>query len=349
MERDEKTVFLTAPAGMFTNVKIAKKCARSLQAFLKYMFKKENINGNSIMIGLSNVDGKKAHYVSVAHGVGRPQRVLEGDIENCFVDPHLHILVNGDMAEKISAKIITYLIKKSKEYGEGVGKRIWKQYIASNYDASIVEYYIEKQSFSVLGVNRYNRFSPNDDLEITVDIINEHFGDEDDDEDDSEDFINSAEISEEPDLFEYINEREEVSETGDNFDYEQEALEFDTLSYYNKNRSNIVGRIDVDYFIADLRTKWRYLQQMKRIAVELIANYEIAYYTYCLQNEICQIADAVKKYQSNIYINRIREITLKAEQIGTTIEVQKKAHELAFQKRTNLTSDDMYHLDYYGN
>ena len=311
MERNEKTVFLTAPAGMFTNVKIAKKCARSLQAFLKYMFKKENINGNIIMIGLSNVDGKKAHYVSFANGVGRPLRVLEGDIDNCFVDPHLHILVNGDMAEKISAKIITYLIKKSKEYGDGVGKRIWKQYIASNYDASIVEYYIEKQSFSVLGVNRYNRFSPNDDLEITVDIINEHFGDEDD----SEDFINSAEISEEPDLFEYINKREEVSETGDNFDYEQEALEFDTLSYYNKNRSNIVGRIDVDYFIADLRIKWRFLKKMKETA----ENYELAYYISYLQNEICKIADDSKMNRLGNNVSKMRDITLKSEPLALKV------------------------------
>lgn len=327
MERDEKTVFLTAPAGMFTNVKIAKKCARSLQAFLKYMFKKENIKGNSIMIGLSNVDGKKAHYVSVANGVGRPQRVLEGDIENCFVDPHLHILVNGDMAEKISAKIITYLIKKSKEYGEGVGKRIWKQYIASNYDASIVEYYIEKQSFSVLGVNRYNRFSPNDDLEITVDIINEHFGDEDD----SEDFINSAEISEEPDLFEYINEREEVSETGDNFDYEQEALEFDTLSYYNKNRSNIVGRIDVDYFIADLRIKWRFLKKMKETA----ENYELAYYISYLQNEICKIADDIKMNRLGNNVSKMRDITLKIEQVQIAIKFEREAHELTLNSTNN--------------
>ena len=339
----EKNIFLTAPSGMFPSITVAKNCARSLQAFLKYKFEKENIKENTVMIGISNVNTKKAHYIPMQNGVGRPKRVLTGDIENCFVDPHLHILISGDKAEDISADIIDYLIDKSIEYGALVGARIWKNYIKTDYEVAIVDYYIEKQSFSTLGVNRSKKCTEEDELQLDDAIIDEYFSDD-------EEFIDNEQL----DLFEYLNKDSEViTEIEDNIkdtvDYEQNSFNFDDFSCSNKNINNTVAQMDVDYFIADLRTKWRYLQQMKRIAVELIANYEIAYYTSCLQNEICQIADAVKKYQSNIYINRIREITLKAEQIGTTIEVQKKAHELAFQKRTNLTSDDMYHLDYCGN
>lgn len=230
------------------------------------------------------------------------------------------------------------MIKKSKKYGFDVGKLIWKEYPETDSDIARVEFYIERQSFSRLSVNRENVGNQNDEMQVD-DVIKsddalffESFGE--------------CDVSEKLDLFEYLEDSKVVTEGRANAEFEQDLFNFNSISCADKNIRNTVVQMDVDYFIADLRTKWRYLQQMKKIAVELIANHEMAYYASYLQNDICQIADAVKKNKFNIYTDRIREITLKIEEIGIAIEVQKKVHQFAMVKRSNLTSDDIYPLNY---
>lgn len=330
MKDKKKSIFLTAPVGMFSSVASAINCARSLQAFLNYNFEKKGIKNCSVMIGISNVDGKKAHYVYQRDGeVGRPKRILQGDIENCHVDPHLHILASGDRAEEISADAINYLIKKSTQNGDEKGKRIWKQYVKSDYEVAIVEYYIEKQSFSILGVNRYIKSSRNDSLDIDNTVIDMYFND------DTTDFeaFSSDEYESQSDLYEYLNDSEDVS--GCCFD------DVETYEEHELHKNNSMETLEIEYVIADLRIKWRYLQTLKCIDT----NDELVCYISYLQDEICQIADAVNKHQLYVYENRIREITLQIEKIGSAIEVQKKAHELFMQGHLNLTSNDTYYFN----
>lgn len=341
MNDNEKTIFLSTPAGMFKSIEDTKNCARSLQAFLDYMFKKNGICENSVLIGISNVNGKKAHYISTPNGgVGRPKRSLVGDIENCFVDPHLHILVSGNMAEDISAKTIDYFIKKYKKAGHSKGRRIWKEYVKSSYDEMIVEYYIVKQSFSILTVNHYNIFSSNDELEITDDIINEYFVDEDD----SEDFLYDEETSERADLFEYINENEEDSDTEDYCSSEQDSYDFENSSYSNKNRNDILKQMDSEYYISDLRIKWLCLQEFKKIAIDFIVNYELADNIVYLQNEIYFIANSLKNNIYEDYNYKIKNITLEIEKIRNIVYLQKQAYQISLEesKYTNIKNRYYY-------
>lgn len=330
MKEKEKTIFLSVPAGMFANITAAVNCARSLQAFLNYYFNKKGIKDNSVMIGISNVDGKKAHYVYQKDGeVGRPKKTLQGDIATCYVDPHLHILISGDRAEGISADAINYLIKKSIQNGDDKGKRIWKQYVKSDYEVAIVEYYIEKQSFSILGVNRYIKSLRNDSLDIDNSIIDMYFID------DTTDFetLSNDEYESQSDLYEYLNDSE-----GDSANYSNDV---ETYEDHGLHKNNAMDTLEIEYVIADLRTKWRYLQTLKSINT----NDELVYYISYLQDEICQIADAVNKHQLYIYENRIREITLQIEKIGSAIEVQKIAHELAMHNTSTPTSNDTYRFN----
>ena len=322
----EKNIFLTAPSGMFPSITVAKNCARSLQAFLKYKFEKENIKENTVMIGVSNVNGKKAHYIPMKNGVGRPKRVLTGDVENCFVDPHLHILISGDKAEDISADIIDYLIDKSIEYGAHVGARIWKNYIKTDYEVAIVDYYIEKQSFSTLGVNRSKKYTEEDELQVDDAIIDEYFSD-----DDSEEFINNEQESERLDLLEYLEDSKVVTEVEANAESKQDSFKFDGFSCSDIN--NTVVQTDVDYYISDLRIKWRYLQKLKGT----VGNYELACYIIYLQNEICEIANYIKTHRLGNYTRKIRDITLKIEQLQIAIDTQKEAHEIALNSTNNNT------------
>jgi len=330
LKHKEKNIFLTAPAGMFPNITVAKNCARSLQAFLNYNFEKKEIKNCSVMIGISNVDGKKAHYVYQRNGeVGRPKRILQGDIEDCYVDPHIHILISGDRTEEISADAINYLIKKSTQNSDEKGKRIWKQYVKSDYEVAIVEYYIEKQSFSILGVNRYIKSSRNDSLDIDNTVIDMYFNN---DTTDVEAFSND-EYESQSDLYEYLNDRED-----DSTNYSDDVK---TYEDHGLHKNNAMETLEIEYVIADLRTKWRYLQTLKCRGT----NDELVYYISYLQDEICQIADALNKHQLYVYENRIREITLQIEKIGSAIEVQKKAHELFMQGYLNLTSNDAYYFN----
>ena len=330
MKETEKTIFLSVPAGMFPNITSAINCARSLQAFLNYYFNKKEIKDNSVIIGISNVDGKKAHYVYQRDGeVGRPKRVLQGDIATCYVDPHLHILISGDRAEGISADTINYLIKKSTQNGDDKGKRIWKQYVKSDYEVAIVEYYIEKQSFSMFGVNRYIKSSRNDSLDIDDSIIDMYFND------DTTDFetLSNKEYESQSELYEYLNDSED--------DFANYSDDVETYEDRGLHKNNTMETLEIEYVIADLRTKWRYLQTLKCIDT----NDELAYYISYLQDEICQIADAVNNHQMYVYENRIREITLQIEKIGSAIEVQKKAHELSKHNFSTQTSNDTYRFN----
>ncbi len=93
MNENKKTVFLSTPAGMFKSIEETKNCARSLRAFLDYMFKKNGICENSVMIGISNINGKKAHYTST------PRAKEAGVDEYC-----LKLIVGhqiGDVTERV--------------------------------------------------------------------------------------------------------------------------------------------------------------------------------------------------------------------------------------------------------
>lgn len=312
MENNEKAIFLTVPAGMFDSIETAKKCGRALQAMLDYNYHKQNITGNPILIGISNVDADIAQYVNMKNGVGRPARVLHGDIENCFVDPHIHILIHGNKAEKISSIIIDYMIKKSKKYGFDKGKLIWKEYLKSDEDVTRVESYIERQSFSRLTVNRWSERPDEYEFQNDNGIKNEDelFGDS----------FAKREESITLDLFEYLNDEQEI--------YSDSKEEPDKAEPYVENT---MLKTDIECTLADLRIKWRVLQNLKQIAM----NYELAYYSYYLQEEICKVADSVKMSEFNNNDRRIRDITLKIEQLQIAIDTQREACKIALNSTNN--------------
>lgn len=178
-------------------------------------------------------------------------------------------------------------------------------------------------------MNRYIKSSRNDSLDIDNTVIDMYFND---DTTDFEAFSND-EYESQSDLYEYLNDSEDESGcySADDEIYQEHEL----------NKNNPIETLEIEYVIADLRTKWRYLQSLKGINTYD----ELVYYISYLQNEICQIADAVNKHQLYVYENRIREITLQIEKIGSAIEVQKKAHELFMQGYLNLTSNDAYYFN----
>lgn len=317
MENNEKAIFLTAPAGMFKSIAEAQKCGRALQAMLNYNY--DNLTGNRILIGISNVDADIAHYESVKNGVGRPKRTLQGDLENCFVDPHIHILVYGDKAEKISSIIIDYMIKKSKKYGFDTGKLIWKEYLKSDEDVIRVEFYIERQSFSRLTVNRWSECTNEDNFQNNNCIKNE-------DELSLDSFANHNE-SENLDLFEYLNDEQEIYG-----DKEEKPDEVKPYAFEEIYKNTMLQKTDTECILADLRIKWRFLHYLKQTA----PNYELAYYSYYLQAEICKVADSVKMSKFNNNVKRIRDITLKIEQLQIAIDMQKEACKIALNSRNNM-------------
>ena len=126
-------IFLTTPSTLFADVDKAHSCARNLLAKLKYYCDKNGISDTTVEIGVSNVNPRKAQYIYQNHGVGRPQKILAGNLENCFVKPHLHMIIQGKNAAKISNLIIAYFTKRYKSLrNKNHGVRIWKEYIFNN-------------------------------------------------------------------------------------------------------------------------------------------------------------------------------------------------------------------------
>lgn len=143
-------IFLTTPASIFHDIDDAHKCARALLSKIKYFCEKNNITDTEVSVGVSNVNPRKAQYVNANFGVGRPQKILAGDLENCFVKAHLHIIVEGKNKELISNIIIKYFIKRYKSIkNQKFGVRIWKKYILKN-EVERVKKYIRIQSVHFL-------------------------------------------------------------------------------------------------------------------------------------------------------------------------------------------------------
>lgn len=143
-------IFLTTPSTLFADVDKAHRCARNLLAKLKYYCDKNCISDTTVEIGVSNVNPRKAQYIYQNHGVGRPQKILAGNLENCFVKPHLHMVIQGKNAAKISNLIIAYFTKRYKSLrNKNHGVRIWKEYIFNN-EVDNVRKYIWIQSLHYL-------------------------------------------------------------------------------------------------------------------------------------------------------------------------------------------------------
>lgn len=143
-------IFLTTPSTLFADVDKAHCCARNLLAKLKYYCDKNGISDTTVEIGVSNVNPRKAQYIYQNHGVGRPQKILAGNLENCFVKPHLHMVIQGKNAAKISNLIIAYFTKRYKSLrNKNHGVRIWKEYIFNN-EVDNVRKYIWIQSLHYL-------------------------------------------------------------------------------------------------------------------------------------------------------------------------------------------------------
>ena len=328
MKDNQKCIFLTAPAGMFAGIEEAKKCARALQAMLKYHLTNKNIyEKNSVLIGVSNVNRKIAHYETMKKGIGRPQRTLIGDVEKCFVDPHLHILIDGKNAEYVSTMIINYLIKKSKIGLTDVGKLVWKEYIETDLEEIIVEDYIEKQSFSLLTVNRFNASEQIGERNI-----------------DFNETANNDIVSKRYDLFEYLDKLEDDTNNGfiksceccSHTEEEMSVIDKDIAIKENNEESikhssfENTYEIDTEFAIADLRCKWICLQELKRIAIDIV-DFESADTIVNLQLAILNFANALK---SNIYVNyyeKIKNITLQSELLRKIILSEKKSLELTLK------------------
>lgn len=146
-------IFLTTPSGLFTDVDEAHHRARALYDYIKRFCKKNNITNTSVDISVSNVNPRKAQYIYQNRGVGRPQKVLVGDLENCFVPTHLHMIVEGKHKSFIANLIINYFKKRYKSLkNPQYGVRIWKKYILK-CDLERVRKYIWIQSLHYLTVN----------------------------------------------------------------------------------------------------------------------------------------------------------------------------------------------------
>lgn len=156
-----KTVFLSTPSATYSSLDDARKEARALLAYITYNHKYSNF---CVEIGVSNVDSRKATYQSIANGVGRPKRLLIGDIENCYVEPHLHILIQGEHVDTLSNMIINYLRERhSSHKDDDFTLHIWKNSIPAE-DVKRTRNYIECQSKYILTVSEFN-----DDIDDSFD------------------------------------------------------------------------------------------------------------------------------------------------------------------------------------
>lgn len=91
--------------------------------------------------------------------MGRPKKILSGNIDKCFVKPHLHILISGNHKAFISNLIINYFKKRYTSIKNNNRKvRIWKRYILIT-DTERVRKYIEIQSLHYLTVSVNKRGS----------------------------------------------------------------------------------------------------------------------------------------------------------------------------------------------
>lgn len=143
-------IFLNTPSGLFADVSEARRRARALYDYIKRFCDKNNIYDTNLDIGVSNVNPRKAQYINKASGVGRPQKILVGNLKKCFVRPHLHMIVQGCHASEIANIIIEYFRKrypslKNPKYGV----RIRKDYILS-VEVDRVKKYIRIQSLHYL-------------------------------------------------------------------------------------------------------------------------------------------------------------------------------------------------------
>lgn len=146
-------IFLTTPSGLFADVSEAHHRARALYDYIKRFCNNNNITNTTVDISVSNVNPRKAHYIYQNRGVGRPQKVLVGDLENCFVPTHLHMIVEGEHKSFIANLIINYFKKRYKSLkSPKYGVRIWKKYILK-CDLERVRKYIWIQSLHYLTVN----------------------------------------------------------------------------------------------------------------------------------------------------------------------------------------------------
>ena len=143
-------IFLNTPSGLFADVSEAHRRARALYDYIKRYCDKNNIYDTNLDIGVSNVNPRKAQYINKASGVGRPQKILVGNLKKCFVRPHLHMIVKGKYASEIANLIIEYFRNrypslKNPKYGV----RIRKDYILS-VEVDRVKKYIWIQSLHYL-------------------------------------------------------------------------------------------------------------------------------------------------------------------------------------------------------
>ncbi len=149
-------IFLTTPSRLFADVEEAHRCARALYDYILRFCKKNNIHNTSVEIGVSNVNPRKAQYVYQANGVGRLQKVLVGNVNKCFVRPHLHMIIEGKHMARISDIIIKYFIKRYKSLkNKKHGVKIWKKYIFNN-EVERVRKYITIQSLHYLTLKSQN-------------------------------------------------------------------------------------------------------------------------------------------------------------------------------------------------
>ncbi|MDD7184312.1 MAG: hypothetical protein PUH54_01360 [Oscillospiraceae bacterium] len=149
-------IFLTTPSRLFSDITDAYRRARALYDYINRFCKKNNIHDTNLEIGVSNINPRKAQYVYQTNGVGRPQKVLAGNLKKCFVRPHLHMIVSGKFAAQISDLIIKYFTKRYKSSkSKNHRVKIWKEYIFNN-EVERVRKYITIQSLHYLTLKSQN-------------------------------------------------------------------------------------------------------------------------------------------------------------------------------------------------
>jgi hypothetical protein len=146
-------IHLSVPAGTYKTMTQAKNEANALKKYIQYHF---GIKGYvyKILIYVSNIKPSKAEYVCVPDGKGRPPREVdpyESEIDEAFVEPHLHILVIArKYAATLANAVIGYLMKRHEsDKCNSYRLHVYKKYATT---PEKLKKYVTKQAKNVVTV-----------------------------------------------------------------------------------------------------------------------------------------------------------------------------------------------------